>query len=82
MLHPETHINTYQEYLNAYVNSAIGNLPWAVMVPSTVAYPLEGRNIMTAYSDFEGWAQDHTTKTDWYLRPGDGHTFPLKNLYP
>ncbi len=82
VLHPETHINTYQEYLNAYVNSAIGNLPWAVMVPSTVAYPLEGRNIMTAYSDFETWAQDHTTKTDWYLRPGDGHTFPLSNLYP
>ena len=83
VLHPETHINTYQEYLNAYINDArIGNLPWAVMVPSTVAYPLEGRNIKTAYSDFEGWAQDHTTKTDWYLRPGDGHTFPLKNLYP
>ena len=83
VLHPEVHISTYQEYLNAYINDArTGNLPWAVMVPGTVAYPLEGRNIKTAYSDFEGWAQDHTTKTDWYLRPGDGHTFPLSNLYP
>jgi len=83
VLHPEVHISTYQEYRNTYVNNPdIGNLPWAVMVPSTVAYPLEGRNIKTAYSDFEGWAQDHTTKTDWYLRPGDGHTFPLSNLYP
>lgn len=82
VLHPEVHINTYQEYLNAYVYSTVGNLPWAVIVPSTVAYPLEGRNIKTAYADFEAWAQDHTEQTDWYLRPGSGHTFPLTNLYP
>ena len=69
----------YQAYLNAYINSEkVGVLPWAVVVPGTVAYPLEGRNVKTAYPKFESWAQNHTVNTDWYNSPssGDVHAIP------
>lgn len=76
VLHYAIHRDTYQEYLNAYVRSASGNIPWAVMVPATVAYPYEWVKINTAYPEFTGWAQDHTTNTDWYSHPVAGEVWP------
>ena len=73
------HRNNYQAYKDTYVNNEkTGNFPWAVMVPGTVAYPLEGRNVKTAYPKFESWAQNHTVNTDWYNSPssGDVHAIP------
>lgn len=73
------HRNNYQNYLTAYINDAeTGNYPWAVMVPGTVAYPLEGRNMTVAYPNFASWAQNHTVNTDWYNSPssGDVHAIP------
>lgn len=81
VLHYGIHAATYQDYLNAYVRGASGNIPWAVMVPSTVEYPLEGRQITTAYPNFTGWAQNHTENTDWYDHPASGNTFPLSLIY-
>ena len=81
VLHYSVHTATYQDYLNAYVRGASGNIPWAVMVPGTVEYPLEGRNVTTAYPNFTGWAQNHTTNTDWYDHPASGNTFPLSLIY-
>lgn len=69
VLHPEVHINSYDAYLNAYVRSEIGNLPWAVMVKGDVAYPYEWVKITEAYPEFNGWAKNRETNTSWYLHP-------------
>lgn len=77
VLHYDVHQNTYQEYLNAYIRSDTGNIPWAVMVPGTVAYPYEWIIINDAYPNFTGWAQDRTTNTDWYKSPVSADVYPL-----
>ena len=77
VLHYDVHQNTYQEYLNAYIRSSTGNIPWAVMVPGTVAYPYEWIKINDAYPNFTGWAQDRTTNTDWYKSPVNADVYPL-----
>lgn len=78
VLHADVHRGTYQEYLNAYVrNYDIGNLPWAIMVPGTAAYPYEGAQITRAYPNFAGWAQNSTANTNWYTRPTSGEVYPL-----
>jgi len=85
VLHPEVHESTYEAYLNAYVKSEIGNLPWAVMVPGTVAYPYEwvkigsddtnNSNIEIAYPQFMGWARNKEDNVDWYSHPAAGKTW-------
>ena len=82
VLHYAEHQSTYERYLDAYVRSPQGgNKPWAVMVPSTVEYPLEGRCINVAYPEFDGWAQNLNNNTDWYKNPASGNTFPLSKIY-
>ena len=77
VLHYDVHQSTYQDYLNAYIRSSTGNIPWAVMVPGTVAYPYEWIKINDAYPNFTGWAQDRTTNTDWYKSPVNADVYPL-----
>ena len=49
-----------------YVN--INNLPWALDVPASIPYPIEGVNVTAAYLNLSNWAQSSGTKfTDWYI---------------
>jgi LruC domain-containing protein len=50
------------------------NYIWAIAVPN-FKYPLEGNSITSAYPDFEKWAQDHTTHTDWYKSPAASYVY-------
>ena len=61
-----------------YVN--INNLPWALDVPLTIPYPIEGVNVTAAYLNLANWAQSSGTKfTDWYIdNSGNRNT---ANLY-
>lgn len=85
VLHADIHTD-YQRYTNAYVNpttSKSGKYTWAVMVPATMRYPIEGqviggRNrdsnaIEGAYKkaghSFAEWAENRKNATDWYLYP-------------
>ncbi len=43
------------------------NLPWALDVPVSFAYPVETVDILNAYNHFADWAQSGGTQyTDWY----------------
>ena len=75
VLHYDVHGKTYQEYLNAYVNSGVGKVTWALLVPGTVAYPYEGIRITEAYNQFEGWGQNMNNNTQWYLYPTFGNVW-------
>ncbi len=77
VLHPDNHLSTLQQYQDAYVNSKSGHIPWAVVVPGTVAYPYEWVKINTAYPQFTGWAQNRQSNTLWYTAPASGQTYPL-----
>jgi len=54
-----------------YYRSGTG-LPWAFEIPSSFSWPLETRDILTAYLHFAEWAQSSgSVHTDWYLNlPG------------
>lgn len=44
------------------------NKPWALLIPSTFAHPVEKVNIDKAYNYFSDWVQSiGATKPDWYL---------------
>ena len=48
-----------------YVNK--NNLPWALDMPATMPYPMEGVNITSAYLNQVNWAQSGGKQfTDWY----------------
>ena len=81
VLRYSTFASTYQDYLRAYCTGEAANKPWAVMVPGSVEYPLEGRPITIAYPDFTYWGQNQNNSTDWYERPASGNTFPLHYIY-
>ena len=61
-----------------YVNK--NNLPWALDVPATIPYPIEGVGVTNAYLDLSNWAQSAGTQnTDWYVNnPGYRNT---ANIY-
>jgi LruC domain-containing protein len=44
------------------------NKPWALLIPSTFAHPIEQVNIKKAYNYFSDWVKSAgSTKADWYL---------------
>ena len=44
------------------------NLPWALDVPATIPYPIEGVTVTNAYLFLANWAQSGGNQhTDWYL---------------
>ena len=44
------------------------NLPWAINIPASIAYPLEKQDITKAYLKFNQWAESKgTVYQDWYL---------------
>ena len=83
VLHPEVHADSYEAYQNAYIrrtgDNPTGHLPWAVVVPGTVAYPYEWTKINEAYLDFTGWAENRNDPQyqNWYETPESGTTYPL-----
>ncbi len=43
------------------------NLPWAILLPTSFAYPIEKEPINKAYLNFNQWAESKgTLSTDWY----------------
>ena len=49
-----------------YVNK--NNLPWALDIPATIPYPIEGTIITNAYLFLANWAQSSGSQnTDWYI---------------
>lgn len=49
------------------------NLPWALHLPNSFAYPSEKTQIIQAYLNFANWAQSGgESNTDWYL-PNTGN---------
>jgi len=49
-----------------YVNKS--NLPWALDVPATIPYPIEGVNVTKAFLFLANWAQSNGTQnSDWYI---------------
>ncbi len=48
------------------------NLPWAINIPTSFAYPKEGKAINTAHLKFIEWVQSGgTSATDWYMDETD-----------
>lgn len=49
-------------------------LPYAISVPTTFSYPIEGTDITLAYLNFTAWAQSGGTSfTDWYSNTATGY---------
>ena len=49
-----------------------GFAPFIICVPADgFRWPAECVSIFDAYPEFQGWAEDHTQNTDWYLHPAD-----------
>lgn len=57
----------------AYEAAYGDNMPWALLVPGTFRYPIEGRHITTAYGtashSFAEWAANSNMAADWYESP-------------
>lgn len=52
------------------------NLVWGMVIPSNFSYPVENTSILTAYPDFEQWAQSGgASNQDWYKTAKTGTTF-------
>ena len=51
-----------------------GNIPYAIRVAGEWAWSMENISINEAYHEFEQWAKDATTETDWYKTPANGKT--------
>lgn len=57
------------------------NWPWAISLPSTFTYPLEGVKISDAYLHFLDWAKSGgISYTDWYSNTGSDYR-ATSNLY-
>ena len=55
-----------------------GYAPYIICVPAEgFRWPQENVSIWDAYPEFEGWAQDHTQNTDWYLHPDEDKVVDL-----
>ena len=60
--------------------------PWAVLIPSTWAWPLEGktydiRGSKSAYPKFKIWMQSKgQLEKDWYLYPDKNYAYPLPEI--
>ncbi len=60
--------------------------PWAVLIPSTWAWPLEGktydiRGNKSAYPKFKIWMESKgQLEKDWYLYPDKNHAYPLPEI--
>ena len=53
--------------VNSFVNE--NNMPWALNISDSLAHPLEGKDIQTAYPNFADWAKSNGAQhTDWYER--------------
>ena len=50
--------------------------PYAIIVPMTFNYPMEGTNIKKAYPDFIKWAADVNASKDWYRSSEGVDRFP------
>ena len=53
-----------------------GEPPYAVIVPLSFKYPLEGHNITKAYIDFLNWAVDINSNGDWYMFSESESVYP------
>lgn len=50
--------------------------PWAVLVPVTWSWPMEGHTIFQAYAGFEAWfTSGGEEEKDWFKYPEEGHFF-------
>jgi LruC domain-containing protein len=49
-------------------------LPFAISIPTTFSYPIEGTDITSVYLHFAAWAQSGGTSfTDWYSNTASGY---------
>ncbi|WP_175404129.1 LruC domain-containing protein [Mucilaginibacter sp. PPCGB 2223] len=49
-------------------------LPYAISIPATFSYPIEGTDITSVYLHFADWAQSGgTSYTDWYSNTATGY---------
>nr|WP_050796247.1 LruC domain-containing protein [Vibrio sinaloensis] len=80
---PTSKFNT--AYKSKGVDASSGNthyhnsngLPWAIEIPMTWKHPLEQTNILEAYSQFAGFAQDSSgaTNATWYTEPNSNNIY-------
>ena len=60
--------------------STAGTPPYAVIVPTDLAYPIERVCIKNCFDDFVKWGEDENTYTDWYLRPNEKNCYRQATL--
>jgi len=55
--------------------SKTGQDPHGIMVPYDIKYPLERVCIKDAFTEFNNWAQNSVTSTNWYTKPTSGKVY-------
>jgi hypothetical protein len=56
------------------------NFPWAVLVPSDWAWPMEEVSILTAYPEFKPWYESRGADfKEWYLHPEMEYVFKISS---
>lgn len=58
--------------------SLAGEDPHGIMLPFDFAYPLEKVPVSQAYEQFNNWAKESITSTDWYAYPNDSKVYDRK----
>lgn len=72
--------DTTNEATGRYYKTQTG-LPWAVNIPISWKYPIEGRQISQAYLAFKPWAESSGTQhPNWYL-PVPSSQIIIENIY-
>jgi hypothetical protein len=83
----EVHFPGYyfaQNGKDVYLDSK--GFPWAILIPSAWAWPLEGRTFdirgtKSAYPKFKAWMESGgQVNKDWYLHPDRTYAFPLPEV--
>ena len=58
--------------------SLAGEDPHGIMLPFDFDYPLEKVPVSKAYEQFNNWAKESITSTDWYAFPNESRVFSRK----